>query len=148
MALRQSFRRHRRDGHALSLRAAATDDAEIVEGTVVTEVPEARPSTAAATSKELKRKPGVGKPPISPVYLALGDFTAAVIITAVARGVAGQEVLSAGTLVALPPFVVGWVGAGFLAGDYDADSPNAALWVGRGGSLTRLRVSSLVSRRR
>ena len=33
-----------------------------------------------------------------------------------------------GSLLAAAPFVVGWVGAGFFAGDYDADSPNAALW--------------------
>jgi hypothetical protein len=72
--------------------------------------------------------PGVGKPPINPAFLALGDFTAATLITLVARGVAGQEVLGAGTLAAAAPFIVGWVGAGYFAGDYDSDSPNAALW--------------------
>ena len=75
-----------------------------------------------------KSKPGVGKPPINPLFLAAGDFAAAVLITLVARGVAGEDVISAGTVAAIPPFVVGWVGAGYLAGDYDADSPNAALW--------------------
>ena len=75
-----------------------------------------------------KSKPGVGKPPINPLFLAAGDFAAAVLITLVARGVAGQEVLGAGTLAAAAPFIVGWVGAGYFAGDYDSDSPNAALW--------------------
>ena len=64
-----------------------------------------------------------------PGSLLLGrDFTAATLITLVARGVAGQEVLGAGTLAAAAPFIVGWVGAGYFAGDYDSDSPNAALW--------------------
>ena len=74
-----------------------------------------------------KSKPGVGKPPINPLFLAAGDFAAAVLITS-PRGVTGEDVISAGTVAAVPPFVVGWVGAGYLAGDYDADSPNAALW--------------------
>ena len=50
------------------------------------------------------------------------------LIAVIARGVAGQDIVSAGTALAAAPFVVGWVGAGFLAGDYDSDSPNAALW--------------------
>jgi hypothetical protein len=120
----------RRHGAALSLRAAADDSsAEVVEGQVVPTPAAAKPTPLKPAAAEAAPKPGVGKPPISPVFLALGDFAAAVVITAVARGAAGQDVLSAGTLVAIPPFVVGWVGAGFLAGDYDADSPNAALWV-------------------
>ena len=73
-------------------------------------------------------KPGVGKPPINPAFLALGDFSAALLITLVARGAAGQDIIGVGSLLAAAPFVVGWVGAGFFAGDYDADSPNAALW--------------------
>lgn len=115
-----------RRGDALTLRAAS-DDKEVTTSTV--EVP---PPTATATpltnTTPASSKPGVGKPPINPVFLALGDLAAAVLITVVARGAAGENVFTPGTLVAIPPFVVGWVGAGYLAGDYDADSPNAALW--------------------
>jgi hypothetical protein len=50
------------------------------------------------------------------------------LITLISRGVAGQDIISAGTAFAAAPFIVGWVGAGFLAGDYDSKSPNAALW--------------------
>lgn len=121
-----------RRSNLLSLRAASDDSksSTAVEGRVMTtDAP--TPTTAAAPPKPAKAsstKPGVGKPPINPAFLALGDLAAAVVITVVARGAAGQDILSAGTLIAVPPFVAGWVGAGYLAGDYDADSPNAALW--------------------
>ena len=85
-------------------------------------------STETESSTAPTTKPGQGKPPISPIFLAAGDATAALLITLIARGVAGQDVVGAGTAIAAAPFLVGWVGAGFLAGDYDSDSPNAALW--------------------
>ncbi len=107
---------HRTD-RRLAIRVRAAEESDTATETTP-KVVEAPPKT----------KPGVGKPPINPLFLAAGDFAAAVLITLVARGVAGESVLSAGTVAAIPPFVVGWVGAGFLAGDYDVDSPNAALW--------------------
>ena len=104
-------------GRRLAVRVRASDESDTAT--------EAAPKVMDAPPKS---KPGVGKPPINPLFLAAGDFAAAVLITLVARGVAGEDVISAGTVAAIPPFVVGWVGAGYLAGDYDADSPNAALW--------------------
>ena len=116
--------RSRRAGSALRVAASAEgDDAE--SPTTTTPPPAATPPPDAAPSLG---KPGVGKPPINPAFLALGDFSAALLITLVARGAAGQDIIGVGSLLAAAPFVVGWVGAGFFAGDYDADSPNAALW--------------------
>lgn len=86
------------------------------------------PVKTPATPTGKPGKPGVGKPPINPIFLAAGDFSAALLIVLIARGVDGQDIVSAGTAFAAAPFVVGWVSAGFLAGDYDVDSPNAALW--------------------
>ena len=106
--------------------SASEDDASSSSASVETKAPPASaPSAAPAPSAG---KPGQGKPPINPAFLAAGDFSAALLITLIARGVAGQDVVSAGSAFAAAPFVVGWVGAGFLAGDYDSDSPNAALW--------------------
>ena len=106
--------------------SASEDDASSSSASVETKAPPASaPSAAPAPSAG---KPGQGKPPINPAFLAAGDFSAALLISLIARGIAGQDVVSAGSAFAAVPFVVGWVGAGFLAGDYDTDSPNAALW--------------------
>ena len=116
----------RRAGSALRVAASAEgDDANAPPTTPPTPPPATTPPPAEAPSLG---KPGVGKPPINPAFLALGDFSAALLITLVARGAAGQDIIGVGSLLAAAPFVVGWVGAGFFAGDYDADSPNAALW--------------------
>ena len=106
----------------VTLRVSASEDSSSVE----TRPPPA--STPSPTPAPSAGKPGQGKPPINPAFLAAGDFSAALLIAVIARGVAGQDIVSAGTAFAAAPFVVGWVGAGFLAGDYDSDSPNAALW--------------------
>ena len=114
----ESSSRARRARGSPIVRAAAED----------TEESTAAPATPPSAPKPASTKPGQGKPPIAPSYLALGDATASILIVLIARGAAGQDVLSPGTIIAIPPFVLGWVGAGFFAGDYDADSPNAALW--------------------
>ena len=108
--------------HALSVCAASEETSTELADAASPAAAPAPPKPAPAS------KPGQGKPPINPVFLAAGDFAAAVLITIVARGAAGADIISPGTIAAIPPFVIGWVGAGYLAGDYDADSPNAALW--------------------
>ena len=111
----------------VSLRVSASeDDASPSSASVETKAPPASAPPPAPTPST--GKPGQGKPPINPAFLAAGDFSAALLISLIARGIAGQDVVSAGSAFAAVPFVVGWVGAGFLAGDYDTDSPNAALW--------------------
>ena len=113
--LRSSSSHHRRRAVVIAAAADGDDD-------VATEKPK------AAAAGPPQSTPGRGKPPIDPKVLALGDGVAAVLATVIARGAAGEDVLSVGTLVAIPPFLIGWVGAGAFAGDYDADSPNLALW--------------------
>jgi hypothetical protein len=65
--------------------------------------------------------------PVDPKLLAAGDFVAALTAVCIARGAAGQDVASAGTVISILPFSAGWLGAGAFSGDYDADSPNEAL---------------------
>jgi hypothetical protein len=109
----------------VTLRVSASEDSSSSSSVETRHPPASKPSPTPAPSAG---KPGQGKPPINPAFLAAGDFSAALLIAVIARGVAGQDIVSAGTAFAAAPFVVGWVGAGFLAGDYDSDSPNAALW--------------------
>ena len=107
-------------GRRLAVRVRASDESDTAT--------EAAPKVMDAPPKS---KPGVGKPPINPLFLAAGDFAAAVLITLVARGRRRRGRHLRGYRRGRSPFVVGWVGAGYLAGDYDADSPNAALWATR-----------------
>jgi len=120
---RTALRRHRRS----AVIAAMDDDTprEVVEPVVLPPSSASKPAAAPA-GKSTPGK-GTGKTPVDPKLLAAGDFVAAVTAVCIARGAAGQDVASAGTVISIAPFAAGWLGAGAFSGDYDADSPNEAL---------------------